>query len=159
MDRKQLLHDIIPEDSSLVSKVKFLEGHGSTYFDLVRQQGLEGIVLKRKDSLYEVGKRSWVWLKVINYQYDDVVITGLRKGKFGLLLGFQGQTSRSNGENILPAERKKLYGVLEVVSDDDKFTFIEHIPCRVRYRNLTRTGLLRLPPFVKWNKKNFRMEL
>ncbi|WP_308128887.1 hypothetical protein [Bacillus sp. sid0103] len=36
------------------------------YFDLVRQQGLEGIELKHKDSRYEVGKRSHAWLKVIN---------------------------------------------------------------------------------------------
>jgi ATP-dependent DNA ligase len=37
---------------------KYIEGHGSAYFDLVQAQGLEGIVLKRKDSRYEMGTRS-----------------------------------------------------------------------------------------------------
>jgi DNA ligase 1 len=68
LERKQLLDDVIVQDTSLITKVKFLEGHGSAYFDLVKEQGLEGIVLKRKDSHYEVGKRSQSWLKVINYQ-------------------------------------------------------------------------------------------
>ncbi|MEH7336109.1 hypothetical protein V7161_26135 [Neobacillus drentensis] len=41
MDRKQLLDEIITQDTSLVAKVKYIEGHGSAYFDFVRQQGLE----------------------------------------------------------------------------------------------------------------------
>src|SRR5207253_1820997 len=39
MKRKELLDEIITQDTSLVAKVKFIEGHGSAYFDLVRQQG------------------------------------------------------------------------------------------------------------------------
>lgn len=66
MERKQLLNEIIPQDTSLISKVKYIEGNGTSYFDLVKQQGLEGIVMKRKDSRYEVGKHSHSWLKVIN---------------------------------------------------------------------------------------------
>ncbi|WP_429707227.1 hypothetical protein [Bacillus rhizoplanae] len=58
IERKQLLDEIIIQDSSLVAKVKYIEGNGSAYFNLVKQQGLEGIVLKRKDSRYELGKRS-----------------------------------------------------------------------------------------------------
>lgn len=77
MERKKLLEEIIREDSGLVAKVKYIEGHGSPYFNLVQQQGLEGVVLKRKDSQYEVGKRSKAWLKVINYQFEDVLISVL----------------------------------------------------------------------------------
>lgn len=55
--------------------MKYIEGYGSAYFDLVCKQGLEGVVLKRKDSYYEVGKLSHSWIKVVNYQYDDVLIT------------------------------------------------------------------------------------
>lgn len=50
IERKQLLNEILTQDTSLVAKVKYIEGHGAAYFDLVKAQGLEGIVLKRKDS-------------------------------------------------------------------------------------------------------------
>jgi DNA ligase-1 len=86
MERKQMLDEIITQDTSLVAKVKYIEGHGSAYFDLVRQQCLEDIVLKRKDSRYEIGKRSSSWLKVINYLHDNILITGIRKGSSGYCL-------------------------------------------------------------------------
>lgn len=38
MGRKQLLDEIFTQDTSLVAKVKYIEGHDSAYFDLVRQQ-------------------------------------------------------------------------------------------------------------------------
>ncbi|MFJ7470319.1 ATP-dependent DNA ligase [Peribacillus frigoritolerans] len=88
LDRKEILADLVPEDSALLSKVKYLEGHGAAYYDAVCGQALEGVVLKRKNSRYEVGKRSHSWLKVINYQYADVFVVGRSKGEFGWLLNF-----------------------------------------------------------------------
>jgi DNA ligase-1 len=105
--RKQLLNEIIPYDTGLIASIKYMEGFGSAYFELVREQGLEGIVLKRKDSRYEVGKRSYSWLKVINYQYEDVYITGQRKGQFGLLLYFLDGNLAGLMEFMPPAEREK----------------------------------------------------
>ncbi|WP_286163905.1 hypothetical protein [Bacillus sp. AFS088145] len=71
----------------MISKMQFIEGHGEAYFDAVKARALEGIALKRKDSLYAVGKRTYSWLKVINYQYLDVYVVGYRKQPkdFGLL--------------------------------------------------------------------------
>lgn len=37
--------------------------------------------MKRSDSPYEINKRSYNWLIVINFQYNDVYITGIRKGE------------------------------------------------------------------------------
>jgi DNA ligase-1 len=48
--RKRLLAEIIPEETPLITKVKWIEGNGSTFFNLVKQQDLEGIVLKKADS-------------------------------------------------------------------------------------------------------------
>jgi DNA ligase 1 len=88
LERKELLADIVQTDTSLITKTQFIEGLGEAYFDAIKEQALEGIVLKRKDSRYEVGKRSHSWLKVINYQYIDVFVTGYRKQPkdFGLVL-------------------------------------------------------------------------
>jgi len=42
--------------------------------DAVRQQGLEGIIGKRKDSLYEPGKWSGTWIKFrVNRGQESVV--------------------------------------------------------------------------------------
>jgi DNA ligase-1 len=127
---------------------------------LFRQQGLEGIVLKRKDSRYEVGKRSQSWLKVIIYQYDDVMIAGLRKGEFGVLLNFLDGTPAGLMEFMPPCERKNLYRRKKLVSEDDKFIFIEPIECRVKYRNLTKAGFLRIPSLHWYNgiNKSLRMK-
>ncbi|WHY74533.1 RNA ligase family protein [Fictibacillus enclensis] len=66
-ERKLLLFDVLPDDSSLMAKVKTLSGlNGEQLFSLCCSQSLEGIVLKRKDSAYTVGQRSKHWLKVIN---------------------------------------------------------------------------------------------
>lgn len=47
---------------------------------LAKEKHLEGIVLKKANSPYEINKRSHSWLKVINYDYTDVLITGYTRG-------------------------------------------------------------------------------
>ena len=50
----------------------------------VRQQGLEGVVAKRKDSLYEPGKRSGSWAKMRINQGQEFVIGGFMSGPRGV---------------------------------------------------------------------------
>jgi DNA ligase-1 len=80
-----------------------------------------------------------------------VLITGIRKREFGFLLGFLDGRPAWGMELMPPAEQKSLYQMRKVVSEDNKFTFIEPIPCRAKYRHLTKAGLLRIPSFLKWN--------
>ncbi|PLR93206.1 ATP-dependent DNA ligase [Bacillus sp. T33-2] len=84
LDRKQLLESVVTPTSEIVL-VQWLQGNGVAYFDLVKQNDLEGIVLKRAASKYQVNKRSQDWLKVINYKYADAFITGLRKACYWAL--------------------------------------------------------------------------
>jgi DNA ligase-1 len=76
--------------------------------------------------------------KVINYQYENVYIKGIRKDEFGLLLLFLDGKPAGLMEFMPPADRKKLYSMYKVHSDTEKFKFIEPIKCRVKYRNLTK---------------------
>ncbi|MGG0237185.1 hypothetical protein [Bacillus rhizoplanae] len=87
---------------------------------------------------------------MINYQYEDVMITGLRKGEFGLLLSFLDGKAAGLMEFMPPAEKMNLYRQQRVISEDDKFIFVKPIECRVKFRHLTKAGLLRLPSFVEW---------
>jgi len=50
----------------------------------VREQGLEGIVAKRKDSLYEPGKRTGFWAKMRINKGQEFVIGGFMPGPHGV---------------------------------------------------------------------------
>lgn len=155
IERKKLLEDVINPSREIVL-VQWMLGNGQAYFDLVKQQALEGIVLKRADSKYQIKKRSQDWLKVINYQYTDVVITGVRKDEFGLLLALnQGGKLKPGGimEFMVPEARKKFYTEYRdlIVEEDKKFIFLDpKIKCKVKFRNYTKAGLLRIPSFVEY---------
>jgi ATP-dependent DNA ligase len=51
---------------------------------VVREQGLEGIVAKRRDSLYEPGKRTGAWIKYRVNRGQEFVIGGYIPGPHGL---------------------------------------------------------------------------
>lgn len=113
-ERKEILDSLLPEDLPLVTKVPLINSNGKAMFDLVKAQGLEGIVLKKKSSKYELGKRSRNWLKVINYQYATVEIAGFRKSEFGWLLKFSDGKPAGVMELGVPAEaRKAVYQLLK----------------------------------------------
>ena len=69
---------------------------------------------------------------------------------FGLLLSFIDGKPAGLMEFIPPNERKTFYGMQQGISENHEFTFIEPIKCCVKYRNLTKAGLLRIPSFVEW---------
>lgn len=153
LDRKEILEMLIPADTLLLNKVKWIEGFGIQYFDLVKQNDLEGIVLKRADSPYQINKRSKDWLKVINYLHDEVFISGLRKEEFGLLLSFKDGSYAGLMEFVPSDSRKEFYKQYKdhVVEENDKYILLDKkIKCKVKYRNLTKKGLLRIPSFVEF---------
>lgn len=156
-ERKDILNDILPEDLPLITKVLSITGNGKALFDLVKQQSLEGIVLKRKDSKYKIGKRSQSWLKVINYLYLTVEIAGYRKSEFGWLLRFPDGKSAGIMELGVPNEAKKtiyrLGKMFDTQETKDYVIFPKEngsLQCKVKYRALSKAGYLRLPSFVEF---------
>jgi len=155
LDRKEILDEILPNDLPLITKVPSIMGNGKALFDLVKQQNLEGIVLKKKDSKYAIGKRSHDWLKVINYQYATVEIAGFRKSEFGWLLRFPDGKPAGIMELGVPAEaRKAIYQVAKMVGSKEANDYVilpnESLRCKVKYRTLTKAGYLRLPSFIEF---------
>jgi DNA ligase-1 len=112
--------------------------------------------LKRTNSTYQINKRSHDWLKVSNYQYTDAFITGLRKDEFGLLLGIE-ENNRIKPAGIMeflvPAARKMFYEQYKylTIKEDKKFIFLDpNMKCRIKFRNYTKDGKLRIPSFVEY---------
>jgi len=92
--RKKLLGRIL-KDTGIVRPVAYFENDGPAVYRASIGQGLEGIIAKRQDSLYEPGRRSHSWLKIKATLSDDFVIGGFTPGygnrahTFGaLLLGY-----------------------------------------------------------------------
>ena len=57
------------------------EGDGDALLAATRERGLEGIVAKRLESVYEPGRRSSAWIKVKNVLRQEVVIGGWSPGE------------------------------------------------------------------------------
>lgn len=106
-ERKGILDTIIPINTPILSKIMSIDSNGIPLFELIKEQNLEGIVLKKKDSTYEIRKRSYSWLKVINYQYANVNVIGYRKGKFGWQLSYEDGRHAGVMELGVPKEEKK----------------------------------------------------
>jgi DNA ligase-1 len=155
VERKQLLESVI-EQTEYIAQVQWMYGNAEAYFNLVKENGLEGIVLKNADSKYQIDKRSKDWLKVINYQYADAFITGLRKDEFGLLLGIEEDNKIKPAgvmEFITAQDRKTFYNSYKdlVLDENEKFIFLDpKLKCRVKFRNYTKDGKLRIPSFVEY---------
>jgi ATP-dependent DNA ligase len=53
-----------------------LEATASEVTEVVKAQGLEGVIAKRRDSLYEPGRRSGVWVKMRVNKVRDMIVGG-----------------------------------------------------------------------------------
>lgn len=56
------MNDILTEGYNF-SISRYIEREGIKFFELAKAQGLEGIVAKKKDGKYYIGKRTREWVK------------------------------------------------------------------------------------------------
>jgi len=147
--RKELLTNVMGSNAHF-SCVISLEGNGKTLFEVIKQKQLEGIVAKRKSSAY-VGRRDGNWLKMINYQYANVQIVGYRKNQFGWLARLDGRIVGIIELAVPAAHKKAFYRVAQLIikGEDRDYVYLDPpIYAWVRFRNWTRSGMLRSPEFV-----------
>ncbi|GGT36581.1 ATP-dependent DNA ligase [Streptomyces chromofuscus] len=149
-----------------------LVGHGAQALQATREHGLEGLVCKRLDSVYEPGVRSRAWIKIRNMHGEDVVVGGWQPGKGRLtglpgavLVGQRDAAGRlryvgSVGTGWSEAERTELAALLrEHASDVCPFVpapaapgahwVLPRLVGEVRYSTRTRAGLLRQPSWLR----------
>lgn len=75
-ERREALKELIPANSELIIFSADFNATGTTFFKQAQKLGLEGIMAKKKDSLYEPGKRTKSWLKIKTERTQDAVIAG-----------------------------------------------------------------------------------
>jgi DNA ligase D-like protein (predicted ligase) len=115
-ERRDLMKSVLGLRSPRVRIAEQFEVTASDMLAAVRQQQLEGVIGKRKDTKYEAGKRSGAWVKCRANRGQELVIGGYVPGPHGidsLIVGYyQGKdlmyVSRvRNG--FVPASRRQVF--------------------------------------------------
>ncbi|MGD2250539.1 MAG: non-homologous end-joining DNA ligase [Candidatus Methanofastidiosia archaeon] len=169
MERKSYINHIVSESPRLMI-CPYIEGKGDHYYNAVTEKGFEGVMAKRKDSLYFPGKRSGAWLKIKKTKTVDCVIGGFTEGEgnrkeyFGaLLLGvnpFPLAYVGKVGTGFSDEQIKTMYSMLKGIETHIS-PFSENVPiqkihyvnpvtvCEVKYQEITNDKKLRAPVFLR----------
>ncbi|MBQ1093170.1 ATP-dependent DNA ligase [Streptomyces sp. B93] len=148
-----------------------ITGHGEAALRATREHGLEGLVCKRLDSVYEPGMRSRAWIKIRNMRAVDVVVGGWLPGK-GRLAGLPGALLLGQraagrlryvggvGTGWSDSERTELAALLR--ADESAVCPFDPVPKvpgahwvrprlvgEVRFSTRTRAGMLRQPSWLR----------
>jgi DNA ligase D-like protein (predicted ligase) len=168
--RREWLEDAIKKETPY--RVSGTIDDGPAFFQAVKEMGLEGIMAKQRNSVYQPGKRSDSWLKIKTRQTTECVIIGYTKGKgdreasFGALhlaqrnaddLKYVGKVGTGFDDDSLRAvsdELKKLETIKRPVKekplDDARSVWVEsRLICEVQFASWTKDGLLREPVFLR----------
>lgn len=169
-DRKKLLKKILGKNKT-IRYCDHIEKEGVSFLETAQQQGLEGIIAKRKDSAYIEGYRTKEWLKIRNIQGTEVVIAGYtepRGGRthFGSLVvaskkgkkweyrghvgtGFSTETLKMLKEKMDPLETddSPFEGKIPV---NGKVTWLKpRLVADIAYTEITRDNIFRHPVFLR----------
>jgi bifunctional non-homologous end joining protein LigD len=95
IERREILRSRIKFQSSRVVVAEYFETSAETMLQGAREQGLEGVVAKRKNSRYEPGKRTGTWAKYRLNSGQELVIGGYVPGPHGvesIIVGYYKET-------------------------------------------------------------------
>jgi len=79
-DRRTVLADLDLDGPHWATPPAF-EGDGAAAMEVSRQQGLEGVIAKRRAAAYHPGQRSRDWVKVKHIRMQEVVVGGWSPGE------------------------------------------------------------------------------
>ncbi|MGC1120018.1 MAG: non-homologous end-joining DNA ligase [Candidatus Methanofastidiosia archaeon] len=168
LERKRILQQTVSESERLLI-CPFIQEKGENYFKAVIESGFEGIMAKKKDSLYYPGKRSGYWLKIKRTTTADCIIGGFTQGEgvrestFGALvlgvgcpLEFVGKV----GSGFTEDDLTHISNLLTQIETDenpfsapvpvDKIHFVKpEYVCEVKYQQITHDNKLRAPVFLR----------
>lgn len=105
IERKRILKQILPEDHGVIKYSDHVIGDGKNFFQAAVSQGLEGIMAKKANSIYQVNKRTEDWVKIKVNLRQEVVIAGYTQ----------------------PRKSRKFFGSLILgLYDDSKLIYVGH---------------------------------
>ena len=171
LERKQVLEHILKPVAG-IQLGSYVEEHGKALFELTKEKGMEGIIAKRKDSIYRPGKRTSDWLKIKARLQQEFVVGGFtapkgsRKHLGAMVLGaYTNGKLRHYGYAGSGFSEKGLKDAVERMKSllIDKCPFVNPpnikekiqwvkptLVCEVEYAELTAEDQLRQTTFLGW---------
>ena len=145
-------------------------GTGVALFEAAREQGIEGIVAKRLDSIYVPGARSPAWVKIKAFRTMECVIGGWTAGQGdrtktlgALLIGvYRDGKLQPVGHVGTGFDERTLRDLLRILEEHESPTSpfatqprtnqparwcLPELVCEVEYAEITRDGTLRHPTY------------
>lgn len=120
VERRALLKSVVVIRDERIRLAEYFEAAPKDLLSAVREQGLEGIIGKRKDSAYQPGKRSGAWIKCRVNRGQEFVIGGYFPGLHGfdsLIVGYYDgdelmYVARTRN-GFVPASRRQVFSKLK----------------------------------------------
>lgn len=168
IERKKMLKKILKKTGP-VRFCSHVEEHGEDFFKAVKAEDMEGIIAKKKDSLYFPGARTKDWLKIKYHKSQEAIIIGYTAPRgsrrhFGSILlaqyekeklryiGHAGTGFTEKSLDDIVAKMKPLVikksPLITPVKANNKVTWVRpKLVCEVSFSEITREGILRHPVF------------
>ncbi|MBJ7880528.1 DNA ligase D [Gelidibacter salicanalis] len=170
-DRKELLKTLLPATPHL-QYCDHVEAMGVTVYDQAIRMGMEGVIAKKADSLYDPNVRSSDWLKFKRIENTETIICGytlskIASRKFGsLILGMVEEDELiyvgTCGSGFSEQQLTELYHKFEVLETDTPvFEIRQHLKgreavwllpklvCEVKFSEWTPSNVMRHPVFLR----------
>jgi len=120
VERRALLKSLVVIPDKRIRVSDYFEAAPKDLLSTVREQRLEGIIGKRKDSLYQPGKRNGAWIKYRVNKGQEFVIGGYFPGTHGidsLIVGYYDgdklmYVARTRN-GFVPASRRQVFSKLK----------------------------------------------
>ncbi len=120
VERRALLKSLVVVQDKRIRTWDYVEAAPKDLLSAVREQGLEGIIGKQKDSHYQPGKRSGAWIKYRVNRGQEFVIGGYFPGPHGfdsLIVGYYDgdklmYVARTRN-GFVPASRRQVFSKLK----------------------------------------------
>jgi bifunctional non-homologous end joining protein LigD len=170
IERKRILKEVLPQDDEVLKYSDHVIGSGKEFFQAAVSQGLEGIMAKRANSIYQTDKRTDNWVKIKVNLRQEVIIAGFTEPRntrkfFGsLLLGlydgddlvYVGHTGSGFNAKSLEQIYRKLQPLVTNECPFEKcpkgnmpVTWVKpKLVCEIKFAEWTKDRIARQPIFM-----------
>jgi bifunctional non-homologous end joining protein LigD len=167
-ERQEILRQLAPENN-IIRFSDSIDQYGIDFYNIAKENGLEGIIAKKKDAPYQTNYRTKNWLKIKVEQRHEAVICGYTRNKdtdrlFSSLLlaryendefayiGQVGTGFNAAMQEMIMKKMKPLITKTPSVSGVPKLgketVWVKpSLVCEVKYTELTPDGVMRHPSF------------